>query len=56
MQNKADFETVLECYRRHNVDSFTDLPGNYFWEEFLLAYPKAKVKNGTRLYSIIQYC
>ena len=43
MNNETDFETVLNVYKRHNVDSFSDLPGNYFWEEFFTACPKAKV-------------
>ena len=43
MKNESDFEAVLEVYKRHNVDSFSDLPGNYFWEEFFNACPKAKV-------------
>ena len=43
MNNETDFETVLNVYERHNVDSFSDLPGNYFWEEFFTACPKAKV-------------
>ena len=43
MKNEADFEAVLDVYKRHKVDSFSDLPGNYFWEEFYHACPKAKV-------------
>ena len=43
MNNETDFETVLNVYKRHKVDSFSDLPGNYFWEEFFTACPKAKV-------------
>ena len=43
MKNETEFETVLACYRRHNVDSFSDLPGNYFWEEFFESCPNAKV-------------
>ena len=44
MKNETEFETVLECYRRHHVDSFSDLPGNYFWEEFFESCPKSKVR------------
>ena len=43
MKNESDFEAVLDVYKRHKVDSFSDLPGNYFWEEFFHACPKAKV-------------
>ena len=43
MKNESDFEAVLDVYKRHDVDSFSDLPGNYFWEEFFNACPKAKV-------------
>jgi len=43
IKNETDFEPVLECYKRHRVDSFSDLPGNYFWEEFFERCPNSKV-------------
>ena len=44
INNETDFDTVLECYKRHRVDSFSDLPGNYFWEEFFERCPNSKVR------------
>ena len=55
MNNETDFETVLNVYKRHNVDSFSDLPGNYFWEEFFTACPKAKVLPILTHFGIIIY-
>ena len=52
IKNETDFDSVLECYKRHRVDSFSDLPGNYFWEEFFERCPNSKVRNNPQVEEI----
>jgi len=40
---KITIEQVCEEYDRHNVDVVVDGPGNYFWQEMMEYWPKAKV-------------
>jgi len=43
MENKLEFSVLHQRYIENGVQSFTDLPGNYFWEEFYTMSPNAKV-------------